>query len=86
MQIAKVMGTATAISKHPSLVGIKLLLVQVYQRDNVTPDGYPLLATDTHGAGMGDDVIISSDSEIRKEIDCADTTPLRWSVMGIKDS
>ena len=86
MQIAKVTGHATSISKHKSLVGMKLLLVQCYHRDNQTPDGFPVLTVDFSGARLGDEVIITSDSKMLETMELSDTTPLRWSVMGIKDS
>ena len=42
MQLAEVIGTATATVKHHSMTGWKLLIVQVLLADGETPDGDPL--------------------------------------------
>ena len=60
MQVASVIGTAVSTIKHQSMVGSKMLVVQPYLTDGKTPDGFPLLALDTVGAGKGDTVIITS--------------------------
>ena len=84
---AKVVGTATATLKHPSLTACRLLLVQPYAPDSVTPDGDPLLAVDSrHGAGKSDMVIITSDGRAARETIGADNTPVRWTIVGISDT
>ena len=85
MQIARVVGTTISEAKHASLNGLKLLLIQMYQNDGATPDGFPLIAMDMFGAGVGDDVIVSSDSGLTKNLIPEGTTPLRWCVLGIQD-
>lgn len=85
MQEARVMGTAISTMKHESMVGSRLLIVQPYLVDGKSPDGFPLLALDTFGAGKGDTVIITSDGRAMRELLQADATPARWSVAGIKD-
>jgi ethanolamine utilization protein EutN len=85
MQVGKVIGTATATVKHRSMEGWKLLVVQPYMVDGVTPDGDPQLAVDALGAGKGETVILSSDGKGTRELLGDDTTPVRWSVMGIAD-
>jgi ethanolamine utilization protein EutN len=85
MQLAKVIGTATATVKHPTLVGAKLLLVQPRMADGVTPDGDPLLAVDGVGAGCGEIVMITSDGRGARELLKTDATPVRWTTIGIKD-
>jgi ethanolamine utilization protein EutN len=85
MQEARVVGTATATVRHPSLAGWKLLVVQPYLADGVTPDGDPLLAIDAQGAGRGDRVMISSDGRGTRELVGDEKTPIRWSVLGICD-
>ena len=82
---ATVIGTATATLRHPSLAGCKLLIVQPYQVDGQTPDGDPQLAIDRVGAGIGDPVIITSDGKFVRQLLGSETTPVRWSVMGIVD-
>jgi len=85
MQCGRVVGTATSTVRHPSLQGWKLLVVQPYLADGVTADGDPLLAIDSQGAGRGDMVMISSDGRGTRELVSDETTPIRWSVLGICD-
>ncbi|MDZ4817724.1 MAG: EutN/CcmL family microcompartment protein [Planctomycetota bacterium] len=86
MQIGLVVGTATSTVKHSSMNGWKLLIVQPQLRDGKTPDGEPVLAVDHLGAGRGEQVLLSSDGAGTRQLLKSDTTPVRWSVMGIVDS
>jgi ethanolamine utilization protein EutN len=83
MQLGLVAGTATATVKHPSMDGRKLLVVQLLASDGKSPDGEPVLAVDFLGAGRGETVLLSSDGA--KELLKNNTTPVRWSVLGIRD-
>ncbi len=85
MLSGRVVGIATATVKHPSMVGWKLLLVQPYAPDGRTPDGDPVLAVDGLGAGIGEEVVITSDGKGTRELLRSETTPVRWSVIGIVD-
>jgi ethanolamine utilization protein EutN len=85
MQLGLVVGTANATVKHSSMEGWKLLVVQPYGVDGRTPDGEPLVAVDALGAGRGQRVILSSDGKSTRELLKSDTTPVRWSVLGIED-
>ena len=85
MQLGLVVGTATATRKHASLEGAKLLIVQALAADGRTPDGEPVLAVDQLGAGRGETVMISSDGRFTRELLDSDTTPVRWSVIGIQN-
>jgi ethanolamine utilization protein EutN len=85
MQQALVIGTATATVKHPTLQGAKLLIVQPRKSDGQTPDGDPLLAIDSIGAGRGETVLISSDGRFAREWLQAEATPVRWTIIGIQD-
>jgi ethanolamine utilization protein EutN len=85
MFAGRVIGSATATVKHPSMEGWKLLLVQPYGPDGRTPDGDPMLAVDALGAGIGEKVIISSDGKGTRELLGCENTPVRWSVIGIAD-
>jgi ethanolamine utilization protein EutN len=85
MQLGEVVGTATATVKHQSMNGWKLLIVQPYLVDGKTPDGDPVLAIDSCGAGRGERVIITSDGAGTRALVGSDTTPVRWSVLGIAD-
>ena len=66
--------------------GCKLLIVQPTMADKTTPDGYPLVAIDTIGAGVGERVMITSDGAGTRKMLNADATPVRWSVIGIEDA
>lgn len=85
MQIGSVVGIATSTVKHPSMEGWKLLVVQLLAADGRSPDGEPVLAVDRLGAGRGEKVILTSDGRGTRELLKSDTTPVRWSVMGIPD-
>ncbi|NLX99428.1 MAG: EutN/CcmL family microcompartment protein [Rhodopirellula sp.] len=85
MLTARVIGTATATVKHASMSGWKLLVVQPLLNDGRNPDGEPVIAVDALGAGTGETVIVSSDGLGTRELLKNDTTPVRWSVIGIVD-
>jgi ethanolamine utilization protein EutN len=84
MQSGVVVGTAHSTIKHASLSGWKLLLVQCYGVDG-KPDGEPLIAIDSLGAGVGDHVLFTSDGKATRELAGSETSPLRYSVIGILD-
>lgn len=85
MQIGLVIGTANATVKHPSLEGWKMLVVQMLAADGKSPDGDPLLAVDSMGAGLGEKVMLTSDGASTRELMKSETTPVRWTVLGICD-
>ncbi|HKD35296.1 MAG TPA: EutN/CcmL family microcompartment protein [Pirellulales bacterium] len=85
MQLGLVIGTATATAKHRSMNGWKLLVVQPQMADGRNPDGDPQLAVDNLGAGIGQQVMISSDGAGTRELLGVEATPVRWSVIGIPD-
>jgi ethanolamine utilization protein EutN len=55
MQLARVVGTVVVTRKDENLTGITLLLVQPLGADG-QPVGKPLVAVDSVGAGVGEDV------------------------------
>ena len=55
MQLARVIGDVVATQKDPNLSGIKLLIVQPLTADRQTA-GRPLVAVDSVGAGVGEEV------------------------------
>jgi microcompartment protein CcmK/EutM len=85
MQLGTVVGTANSTVKHPSLAGWKMLVVQFYGADGRTPDGEPVIAVDALGAGIGERVVLSSDGKGTRALLGSENTPVRWSVIGIKD-
>jgi ethanolamine utilization protein EutN len=84
MQLGLVVGHATSTVKHPSLVGQRLLLVQMLTPDD-KPDGEPVLVIDHVGAGSGSRVIATTDAVLVREMVNARNSPIRWSVMGLAD-
>ncbi len=84
MLLGLVEGTAISTIKHRSMAGWKLLLVQPLTADG-GPDGDPLLAIDSLGAGHGCTVLISNDGKGAREMVGDTTSPVRWSVIGIVD-
>lgn len=84
MQIGRIVGHAVATVKHPSLKGWRLLVVQPLTADE-KPDGEPLLAIDSLGAGQRDLVILSNDGASARELVGARNSPVRWMVLGVCD-
>jgi ethanolamine utilization protein EutN len=85
MQIATVIGNAVSTVKHPSMQGRKLMICLPRMADGVTTDGYPIVAVDGIGAGVGEKVIITSDGRGAREMLNVDATPVRWTIVGIQD-
>jgi len=86
MQLARIIGTATATVKHASLEGTKLYVVQPVMADRTTADGDPQVAIDTVAAGVGDLVMITSDGRLLREVLKSDATPARWSTVALLDT
>lgn len=55
MLLARVVGTVVATRKDPGLVGTKLLVIQPLRTDH-KPEGKPLVAIDSIGAGVTEEV------------------------------
>jgi len=85
MLVGSVVGTAISTVKHASMERQKLLIVQPYLADGVQPDGEPLVAIDSVGAGIGQKVILTSDGRFARDWLRASATPVRWTVVGIQD-
>ena len=85
MQPARILGTTQATTKHSSLEGRRLVIVQPVLADG-SPDAGPLIAIDPLGCRRGDLVMITSDGKYIRELTKDESTPLRWSIIGIQDS
>jgi microcompartment protein CcmK/EutM len=57
MQLARVIGDVVVTRKDENLVGLKLLIVQLLTPDR-EPTGRPLVAADSVGAGVGEEVFV----------------------------
>ena len=55
MHLARVIGTVVASRKDPGLVGMKLLLIQPLRPDRA-PQGKPIVALDSVGSGVSEEV------------------------------
>jgi ethanolamine utilization protein EutN len=84
MQTGTVVGHAVSTVKHPSMIGWRLLVVQLLTADG-KEDGEPLLAIDKLGCGVGDRVILSNDGLAAREMVGARNSPARWLVLGLCD-
>ena len=84
MLLGLVEGSAISTAKHPSMVGWKLLIVQPLGPDG-RPDGDPVLAIDSLGAGHGSKVLISNDGKGTREMVGSENSPVRWAVIGLPD-
>lgn len=81
MLLARVIGNGTATVKHPSFAGTTLLLVQPLRSLTVEP----VLALDRLHAHAGDLVLISSDGLGARQMVNDETSPARWTIVGIVD-
>lgn len=84
MQIAKVVGTAVSTVKHESLVGTKMMIVQPLGVDSAA-DGFPFVAIDGVGCGVGQTVMLTSDGRFGRTLLNHQHNPVRWTIVGIKD-
>ncbi len=66
MRLAKVRGTVVSTVKDESLMGVKLLLVQLIDEAGDLQSDYEV-AADVVGAGMGEWVLISRGSSARQQ-------------------
>jgi len=84
MQLARVIGTVVATVKNESLEGRKLLVVQTLNKD-LEPNGKPLVAVDSVGAGVGELVFWCRGKEASFTFKREDT-PTDCTIIGIVDS
>ena len=84
MQLATVIGHATATIKHPSLNGWRMLIVQPLGVRRDASDDL-VIAVDRFGAGAGETVIVDSDGQGAREYVGDPKSPVRWFVVGIVD-
>ncbi len=84
MILARIEGNMVAARKHPSLQGWRLLICQPIGRGG-EPEGPPQVAIDSHGAGLHERVILSSDGAAARAAVGDPKSPARWMVIGIAD-
>jgi ethanolamine utilization protein EutN len=84
MQLARVIGNVVATVKNDSLEGRKLMVVQSLDAD-LQPQGLPLVALDSVGAGIGELVFWCRGKEASFPFRREDT-PTDCTIVGIVDS
>ena len=83
MQLAKVIGSVVMTRKDENLTGIKLLLVQPLTPAR-EPAGRPIVAVDSVGAGVGEDVFFVRGKEASIPFHPAEP-PVDAGIVGIVD-
>jgi len=83
MQLARVIGTVVATRKDASLTGLTLLVVQPLTPDR-QPAGRAIVAADTVGAGVGEEVFFVRGKEASFPFHPAEV-PLDAGIVGIID-
>ena len=84
MHLARVIGTVVATVKNDSLEGRKLMVVQTVDA-NLKPQGKPIVALDSVGAGIGELVFWCRGKEASFPFRREDT-PTDCTIIGIVDS
>jgi ethanolamine utilization protein EutN len=84
MQVARVVGTVVCTRKDERLAGVTLLVIQPLTKDR-TPIGRTLVAADSAGAGVGEDVFFVRGAEASFPF-LPRTVPSDASIVGIVDS
>ena len=85
MLLARVIGTVVATQKHRKFEGAKLLLVQPIALEG-TPRGNPLLAVDSVGAGVHEQVLVVIEGRAAGDALGRKAAPVDAAVIGIVDS
>lgn len=83
MKIGKVINSVWATRKADSLIGVKLMIVQLLDRPN-DEEGKIIVAADIIGAGIGEKVLITEGSSAR-HMDHLNETPIDSIIIGIID-
>lgn len=84
MLIAKVVGRVVATRKDDKLVGSKLLVVKPMGA-SVRAGDLPIVAVDTVGAGIGEEVLVATGSAARLAAELVNC-PVDAAIIGIIDS
>ena len=84
MQLARVIGTVVATVKNESLSGRTLLVIQTLNKD-LQPQGKPMVAVDSVGAGVGELVFWCRGKEASFPFKREDT-PTDCTIVAIVDS
>lgn len=83
MKIGKVVDNIWATRKDDSLVGVKLMIVQLLERPG-NGEGRVIVAADIIGAGIGETVLITEGSSAR-HMGGLERSPIDAMIVGIID-
>jgi ethanolamine utilization protein EutN len=83
MIIGKVVDNVWATRKDESLIGIKLMIVQLLDRPQ-GKEGKRIVAADLIGAGIGEKVIVTQGSSARR-MGNLESSPIDAMIVGIID-
>lgn len=84
MYLARIDGTLTSTTMHPTLRACRFLIGRRLEPDGRLGDE-PVVLLDRLGARHGSTVLVSSDGDLARRL-LGDTVPARLSVVGIVDS
>ncbi len=84
MQLARIDGTVTATTCHPSMRGHRTVICQPLNADG-QPEGVPVLAVDPLSAGLHQRVLISTDGSATREFVRDPHSPLRNFILALVD-
>jgi len=84
MLLARVEGNVVATRKHRGLEGWRLVICQPLNSAGEA-EGLPQVAIDAHGAGLHQQVVISSDGSAARAAVKDPKSPVRWMVIAIVD-
>lgn len=84
MLLARVEGHVVAVRKHRSLEGWRLVVCQPIDAQG-RPEGTPQVAIDALGAGLHQQVVISSDGAAARRAVGDEKSPVRWLIIGVVD-
>ena len=84
MKMCKVIGHVVSTSKHPSLEGKKILVVEPLEGKGDPTEGMQL-AIDGVGAGLGSEVIVTESGAAGRQVTGIEYPPVRSVIVGIVD-
>ena len=84
MILARVDGVIVSIVSHPSMHGCRTVICQPLDGEG-RDEGTPILAIDPHGAGLHQQVILSTDGSATRDFVKDQKSPLRNMTLGIVD-
>lgn len=85
MKVAKVVGNIWATRKDERLSGMKLLVVQPVNMENLESGSETFVAADMIGAGIGETVLLVSGSSARSAVNDMNI-PVDATIVGIVDN